>query len=112
MSVLLEFSMTPLDKGESVSTYVSRSIDIIDKSGLPYQLTPMGTILEGSWEEVHAVMTACFERMKIDCNRISTSVRIDFRDGKDNRLQTKIQSIENKLGRTVQTASVRKDKNA
>ena len=31
MSVLLEFSMTPLDKGESVSAYVSRSLDIIDK---------------------------------------------------------------------------------
>ena len=45
--VLLEFSMTPLDKGESVSAYVARSLDIVDRSGLPYQLTPMGTIVEG-----------------------------------------------------------------
>ena len=29
--VLLEFSMTPLGKGESVSEYVSRSLDIIDR---------------------------------------------------------------------------------
>jgi len=55
--VLLEFSMSPLDKGESVSVYVSRSLDIIDKSGLPYQLTPMGTIIEGEWAEVMAVVT-------------------------------------------------------
>ena len=45
--VLLEFSMSPFAKGESLSPYVARSLDIIDKSGLPYQLTPMGTIIEG-----------------------------------------------------------------
>jgi len=38
--VLLEFAMSPLTKGESVSAFVARSLDIIDKSGLPYQLTP------------------------------------------------------------------------
>ena len=46
MSVLLEFAMFPTDKGESVSGYVSRILKIIDASGLPYQLTPMGTIVE------------------------------------------------------------------
>ena len=40
--VLLEFTMSPLTKGESVSAYVARSIDIIDRSGLPYQLTSDG----------------------------------------------------------------------
>ena len=53
--VLLEFSMSPLDKGESLSQYVARSLDIIDRSGVPYQLTPMGTILEGEWDDVMAV---------------------------------------------------------
>jgi uncharacterized protein YqgV (UPF0045/DUF77 family) len=42
--VLLEFSMSPFGKGESLSPYVARSLDIIDKSGVAYQLTPMGTI--------------------------------------------------------------------
>ena len=50
--VLLEFSMSPLGKGESVSEYVSRSLDIIDKSGVEYRLNPMGTVLEGEWDEV------------------------------------------------------------
>ena len=44
--VLLEFSMSPFAKGESLSPYVARSLDIIDKSGLPYQLTPMGTSID------------------------------------------------------------------
>ncbi|MBS1165013.1 MAG: thiamine-binding protein [Proteobacteria bacterium] len=44
--VLLEFAMYPVGKGESLSPYVARSLDIIDKSGVAYQLTPMGTITE------------------------------------------------------------------
>ena len=99
--VLLEFSMSPLDKGESLSSYVARSLDIIDKSGLPYQLTPMGTILEGEWDQVMAVVTACFERMSQDCGRISTSMRIDYRAGKSGRLKSKIQAVESKLGRAL-----------
>ena len=46
MSVLLEFAMFPTDQGESVSAYVSRVIEMIRETGIPYQLTPMGTILE------------------------------------------------------------------
>ena len=38
--ILLEFSMTPLSKGKSVSKYVARSLDIIDKSGLDYRMNP------------------------------------------------------------------------
>lgn len=101
--VLLEFSMSPFDKGESVSQYVARSLDIIDKSGLPYRLTPMGTILEGEWDEVMKVVTACFERMSQDCTRVSTSIRIDYRAGKDGRLKSKIEAIEQKLGRKLST---------
>ena len=101
--VLLEFSMSPFDKGESLSKYVARSLDIIDKSGLPYQLTPMGTIVEGEWEQVMALVTACFKTMSQDCNRISTSIKIDYRVGKSGRLKSKIRSIESKLGRTLST---------
>ncbi|MBK6982241.1 MAG: MTH1187 family thiamine-binding protein [Betaproteobacteria bacterium] len=101
--VLLEFSMSPFDKGESLSAYVARSLDIIDKSGVPYRLTPMGTILEGEWDEVMGVVTACFERMREDCKRISVSVRIDYREGKAGRLKSKVDAIEAKLGRKLST---------
>jgi len=101
--VLLEFAMSPLDKGESLSRYVAGSLDIIDKSGLPYKLTPMGTIIEGEWDAVMAVVTACYKRMSEDCTRISTSMRIDYRAGKSGRLKSKVQSIERELGRTLST---------
>jgi len=101
--VLLEFSMTPLGKGEGVSPYVARSIDIVDRSGLPYRLTPMGTILEGEWDEVMRVVRECHERMRQDCDRITTSIRIDDRAGACGRLESKVKSVEAKLGRKVST---------
>ena len=101
--ILLEFSMSPFAKGESLSPYVARSLDIIDKSGLPYQLTPMGTIIEGEWAEVMAVVTACFEAMRGDCDRISTQIKIDYRAGPGGRIKSKVDAIEGKLGRKLAT---------
>jgi uncharacterized protein (TIGR00106 family) len=101
--VLLEFSMSPFAKGESLSPYVARSLDIIDKSGLPYQLTPMGTIIEGEWTEVMAVVTACFEAMQTDCERISTQIKIDYRAGPGGRITSKIDAVEQRLGRKLST---------
>ncbi|MBF0614291.1 MAG: MTH1187 family thiamine-binding protein [Magnetococcales bacterium] len=102
MSVLLELSMTPLDKGESVSAYVARSLDIIDQSGVAYKLGPMGTCLEGEWDEVMAVVKECLIRMQADCNRISISIKADYRQGATDRLHGKISSVESKLARTLQ----------
>ena len=73
--------MSPLGKGESVGKYVARSLDIIDKSGVDYRLNPMGTVLEGEWDEVFAVVKKCYERMKKDCGRISCTIKVDYRKG-------------------------------
>ncbi|TWT29447.1 MTH1187 family thiamine-binding protein [Blastopirellula retiformator] len=101
--VLLEFSMSPLNKGDSVSQYVARSIDIIDRSGLDYRLHAMGTIIEGEIDEVLAVLKACLEAMAADCDRITCSAKLDYRAGYSGRLQTKVDSVEQKLGRRVKT---------
>lgn len=101
--ILLEFSMSPLSKGESVGDYVSRSLEIIDKSNLPYRLNPMGTVIEGPWDEVLGVVKACWERMSQDCDRVSTIVKIDYRKGKTGRLESKVQSVEKTLGRKLKT---------
>ena len=101
--VLLEFSMSPMDKGESVSDYVSRSLKIVSDSGVDYRLNPMGTVLEGEWEEVMSVVKKCYETMRSDCKRITCSVKIDYREGKNGRLESKMASVENKLGKKLRT---------
>ena len=101
--VLLEFSMFPTSVGESKSAYVARILDLIDKSGVRYQLTPMGTILEGEWPEVMGVVNACFEVLKTDCPRISTQIKVDYRAGSESRMQAKIAAVESHLGRKLTT---------
>ena len=101
--VLLEFSMSPLGKGESVGKYVSRSLDIIDKSGVDYRLNPMGTVLEGEWDEVMDVVRQCYERMRKDCNRVSCTIKIDYRKGHEGRLSNKTASVEKRLKRKLKT---------
>jgi uncharacterized protein (TIGR00106 family) len=101
--VLLEFSIAPVGQGESVSAYVARILDIIDRSGVPYQLTPMGTILEGEWAEVMAVVTHCFEALAKDSPRVALHIKVDYRAGPAGRLRSKIAKVEQTLGRKLQT---------
>lgn len=99
--VLLEFSMYPLDKGESLGPYVARSLDIIDRSGLDYQCHAMATTLEGEFDQVIDVVKRCFQAMAADCHRIECAIRIDYRKDRQGALRGKVASIERRLGREV-----------
>jgi uncharacterized protein (TIGR00106 family) len=99
--VLLEFSMYPTDKGESVSDYVKRSLEIIDDSGLPYRLGPMGTTIEGEYDQVMDVVRRCFERMSEDCGRVACQIKIDHRRGGGGRLDAKVATLKAKTGRDL-----------
>lgn len=102
MSVLMEFAMFPTDKGESLSEYVSRIINIIDTSTYPYTLTAMGTIVEvDKLDEAFILIKKAYEQLEPDCNRVYATVKLDIRKGKDGRLQQKVASVEKKLGRKV-----------
>ncbi len=101
MSMLLEFSMYPLGQGESVGDYVARSLDIIDRSGVAYRLNPMGTVLEGEWDEVMGVVKQCFDRMSADCGRVSCTMKFDWRKGATGRLTGKVASVERHVGRDL-----------
>ncbi len=101
--VLLEFSIYPLDKGESLSQYVARSMEIIEQSGLDYRMNAMGTIIEGEWDQVFDVVHRCFERMKQDCNRIAGVIKLDYRKGRRGGLNAKILSVEEKAGKKFRT---------
>jgi uncharacterized protein (TIGR00106 family) len=101
--VLLEFSMTPLSKGESVSKYVARSLEIIEASGLDYRLHAMGTIIEGEIDDVLAVLRQCFTAMSTDCDRVTCTAKFDYRRGYQGRLDSKVKSVEEKLGRELRT---------
>ena len=97
MSVLIDFSIAPMDKGESVSPYVAKAVSIIKNSGLDYRLGPMGTSVEGNWEEVMTLVTRCFEELKKECDRIYLTIRVDYRKNAKGRIKDKVASVEKKL---------------
>ena len=101
--MLLEFSIAPMDKGPSVGAWVARALDIVDQSGIPYRLNPMGTVLEGTWEEVMGVVKHCLDDLNQDCERVSISMKLDQRKGKTGALLEKTASIERSLGRKLNT---------
>jgi len=99
--VLLDFSMFPIGKGESLSRFVAGSLDVIDRSGLDYRCHAMGTTLEGDFDEVIDVVRQCFQKMSRDCDRVECSIKIDYRKDRKGRLEGKVASVEEKLGRKV-----------
>jgi uncharacterized protein (TIGR00106 family) len=102
-TILLEFSMSPLTKGDSVSKYVAGSLEIIDQSGLDYRLNPMGTVIEGDWDEVLGVVKSCWSKMAKSCDRITTIIKIDYRKGHRGRLTSKVKSVEQHLKKKLKT---------
>lgn len=102
MSVLLEFAMFPTDKGESVSGYVSKIINMIDESRVSYSFTSMGTIIEvDSLEEALKIIQKAYNQLEPDCNRVYSTIKIDIRKEKNGRLKQKIASIEQKIGKKL-----------
>lgn len=102
--VLLEMSIVPMGVGESVSQYVAECVDLVDRSGLDYELHSMGTIVEGELPAVLALMQQCIEKMTEHSDRVTCSAKLDFRRGKSGRLKSKVESVEQKLGRKTSQA--------
>jgi uncharacterized protein (TIGR00106 family) len=99
--MLAEFSVVPVGKGESVSQYVAECLKIVESSGLPYKINPMGTVLEGDYDEVMGVVNACHARVLEMCPRVLTTIRIDDRKGATGVIEKKIESVERLLGKTL-----------
>jgi uncharacterized protein (TIGR00106 family) len=67
---------------------------------MSYQLTPMGTIIEADdLSQILSMVQAAHDVLdQAGCNRIYSSLKLDIRKGKDNRLQGKLDSVRNKIG--------------
>jgi uncharacterized protein (TIGR00106 family) len=101
MSVLMEFAMFPTDKGSGgVSEYVSKVIEMIRNSGQPYKLTAMGTIIETqSIEDSLKIVQKSYDILEPISERIFATIKFDIRKNRSGRIDGKISSIEDKIGK-------------
>jgi uncharacterized protein (TIGR00106 family) len=94
--MIAEFSIFPVGKDVSLSPYVAECVKLVKRSGLPYELTPMGTIIQGDHDEVMSVISACHKKVMSMSSRVVTSIKIDDRRN-ERPMEYKVKSVEDKL---------------
>ena len=99
--MLAQFSIIPIGKGESLGDTIAGVIKVVEASGLPYKLNPMGTVLEGRWDEVMDTVRKCHEYVMDGSQRAVTNISIDDRKGAQNRIEEKVRSVERRLGKDL-----------
>ena len=96
--MMIELSVVPLGKGASVSAVIARVLKIVMDSGVPYKANPMGTVIEGDWGQLMDLIKKCHDEAMRDADRVVTSIKVDDYRGKGRRLESKLESVEQKLG--------------
>ncbi len=99
--MLVEFSIVPIGVGSSIGDQLAQVLKIVDAMGLPYKVNPMGTVVEGNWDEVMALVKKCHRKVMSMGERAITTIAIDDRKGKPNRIDAKVKSIERRLGKQL-----------
>ena len=98
---IVEISVVPLGTGStSLSPYVAAcEKELKEHSGdLKYELTAMGTIIEGDLDQILQLVRRLHEvPFKSGAERVSTSIKIDDRRDKSGSIKQKVQSVEDKL---------------
>lgn len=99
--MLVEFSIIPLGVGSSLGAYLAEVLKIVDASGLPYKVNPMGTVIEGEWDATLKLIKKCHKTVMKSGERVVTTISIDDRKGKPNRIEEKVKSVERRIGKPL-----------
>jgi uncharacterized protein (TIGR00106 family) len=98
MKVIVDFCLVPIGVGVSVSKYIAECEKILSEAGLKTQLHANGTNIEGEWEDVFAAIKRCHERVhEMGAPRISSTIRLGTRTDREQTLEDKIKSVQEKL---------------
>lgn len=95
--IIVEFSVVPLGTSStSLSNYVSRACREVEKSGVHYMITPMGTIIETDTidKALEVIKRAHEAVIKAGAKRVSTSIKIDDRRDKERRMEDKVKAVK------------------
>ena len=99
--MLVEFSIVPIGTGSSIGDQLAEVLKIVDTSGLPYKVNPMGTVVEGEWNDVMGLVKKCHATVMKTGERAVTTISIDDRKNKPNRIDEKVKSVEKRIGKQL-----------
>jgi uncharacterized protein (TIGR00106 family) len=96
---ILEISIVPIGiKGSSLSSYVADCVRILKEEKVHYELTAMGTNVEGNLKKLIKIVLRMHEvPFKKGAPRVLTTLKIDDRRDKKGTLSGKKNSVQSKL---------------
>ena len=103
--VVAELAIVPIGTGDAgVSHYVAACLEILEgRKDLSYQLTPMGTVIEGSLDVVLEVTRQMHEvPFEKGASRVITTLKVDERRDKPLTMAGKVESVR-KLRPSIRT---------
>ncbi len=94
-----EINIIPLGtKTPSVSSFIVNALKILEEYGIKYELTAMGTIVEGDIEKIFDLAkkmhNSVFEKGSL---RVVTTVKIDERRDKKSGIERKVEAVKERL---------------
>jgi uncharacterized protein YqgV (UPF0045/DUF77 family) len=78
-------------------------LKIVKDSGLPYQLTPTSTCIEGTMTDVWEVIRRCHEAVRAECAHFVVCVRMEEDGGETGKLAANVASVEIEAGEDLAT---------
>lgn len=94
--VIVEIAIVPLGTGTtSLSQYVARCLDVVKQApDVSYQLTAMGTIIQGPIERVLDLAQKMHEApFAMGAKRVLTTIKIDDRRDKLATIESKVKAV-------------------
>lgn len=96
---IIEISVVPIGtESPGIASYVAEAVKVFKKAGIKYQLTPMGTVLEGELSSLLNIIQkaheACFSK---GAKRVLTHIKIDDRRDKKQSADEKVKAVMEKL---------------
>ena len=99
MNVIVDLTIVPIGIGVSLSSYVAACEKILTDAGLKIALHANGTNIEGEWDAVFAAVKRCHEAVHaMGAPRIFTIVKLGTRTDKEQGMEDKIRSVQEKMG--------------
>lgn len=98
MKVTVDLCVIPYGASISLSPYIAACLREIQRAGLKHQLHAYGTDIEGEWDDVMAVVKRCHEVVhEMGAPRVSTTLKMATRTDREQSLEEKVRSVQEKL---------------
>ncbi len=97
-NIICELVVVTYDIGPSLSPFVTKVIKVINAdTSVEHLLTPMGSVIEGKYDDVMNLVRTIFYKFAEEYERLGITIKIDFRASKQDRIRGKVKSVQDKL---------------